>query len=37
MLAVLVIGAAAVAAYSNTWHVPFTFDDVQQLLIELLR
>jgi tetratricopeptide (TPR) repeat protein len=31
MLAVLVIGAAAVAAYSNTWHVPFTFDDVSSV------
>ena len=31
LLAVLVIGAAAVAAYSNTFHAPFTFDDVSSV------
>lgn len=31
MLAALLIGAAAVMAYSNTLHAPFTFDDVSSV------
>ena len=30
-MAVLVIGVAAFAAYSNTFHAPFTFDDVSSV------
>ncbi len=30
-MAVLVIGAAAFAAYANTFHAPFTFDDLSSI------